>query len=128
MHFFVFKIKGVVFLKKNYIIHKTKTSSFPVPKITKFGRIDTVHLKIPKGHSIGHYRDSPPEVFLRKDIKICSKFTGKHPCQSMVSIKLQSNFIERSLRRGYFSVDLLHIFRTPFPKNTLEGLRLSLVV
>ena len=36
-------------------------------------------------------RSSHPEVFLRKVVlKICSKFTGEHPCQSVISIKLQS--------------------------------------
>ena len=44
---------------------------------------------------------SHPQVFLRKGVlKICSKFTGEHPCRSVISVKL------------------LHIFRTPFPKNT----------
>ena len=34
-------------------------------------------------------RSSPPEVFLGKDVlKTCCKFTGEHPCQNMVSIKL----------------------------------------
>ena len=32
-------------------------------------------------------RSSHPEVFLVKDVlKICSKFTGEHPCQSVISI------------------------------------------
>ena len=32
------------------------------------------------------YRSSPPEMFLGKCIlKICSKFTGKHPCRSVIS-------------------------------------------
>ena len=40
-------------------------------------------------------RNSRPEVFLGKSVlKICSKFTGEHPCWSAISIKLQSNFIE----------------------------------
>ena len=35
------------------------------------------------------FRISPPKLFLYKDVlKICSKFTGKHPCQSVISIKL----------------------------------------
>ena len=35
------------------------------------------------------YRSSHPEVFLVKGVlKICSKFTGEHPCQSVISIKL----------------------------------------
>ena len=37
---------------------------------------------------------SHPEVFLRKGVlKMCSKFTGEHPCRSAISIKLQSNFV-----------------------------------
>ena len=47
------------------------------------------------------FRSSRPEVFLRKDVfKICSKFAGEHPCQSVISVKLQSNFIEIALRHG----------------------------
>ena len=39
-------------------------------------------------------RSGHPEVFLRKSVlKICSKFTGKHSCQSVISIKLQSTLI-----------------------------------
>ena len=35
------------------------------------------------------YRSSPPYVFLRKFVlKIFSKFTGEHPCRSVISIKL----------------------------------------
>ena len=71
-------------------------------------------------------RNSPPEVFLRKGVlKISSKFTGEHPCQSVILIKLQSNFIEITLRHRYFPVNLLHIFRTPFPRNTIGGLLLN---
>ena len=34
----------------------------------------------------------PPKVFLRKDdLKICSKFAGEHPCQGVISVKLQSS-------------------------------------
>ena len=71
-------------------------------------------------------RISPPDVFLLKGVlKICSKFTGEHPCRSVFSIKLQSNFIENTLRHGCSPVNLLHIFRTPFPNNTSEGLLLD---
>ena len=38
---------------------------------------------------------SSPEVPLGKSVlKICSKFTREHPCQSVISIKLFCNFIE----------------------------------
>ena len=68
-------------------------------------------------------RSSRPEVFFGKDfMKIWSKSTNQHPCQSMISIKLQSNFIEIGLLHGCFPVSLLHIFRIPFLKNTIwEG-------
>ena len=74
-----------------------------------------------------YYRSTRPEVFLGKDIqKIDSKFTGEHPCQSVISIKLLSNFIEIALRHACSPVILLYIFRTPFPKNTSGWLLLIL--
>ena len=64
-------------------------------------------------------RSSHPEVFLEKGVlKICSKFTGEHRCRSVISIKLLCNFIEITLRHGCSPENLLHSFRTPFPKNT----------
>ena len=74
-------------------------------------------------------RSSHPEVFLRKGVpKTCSKFTEKHPCQSAISIKLPSNFIEIALRHGRYPLNLLHIFWTPFLKNTFERLLLCVVI
>ena len=67
-------------------------------------------------------------MFLRKGVlKICSKFAGEHPCQSVFSIKLQSNFIEIELRDGCSPANLRHIFRTPFLKNTSGRLLLIFV-
>ena len=51
-------------------------------------------------------------------LKMCSKFTGEHRCWSVITIKLQSNSIEITLRHRCSPVNLLHIFRTPFPRNT----------
>ena len=66
------------------------------------------------------FRSSHPEVILRKGVpKKCSKFTGEHPCRSLISIKLQSNFIEIALPHECSPVNLLHIFRTHFPKASL---------
>ena len=68
-------------------------------------------------------------MFLEKGVlKICTKFTGEHPCQSAISIKLQSNFIEITLRHGCSPVNLLHIFRTPFSRNTTGCLLLNLIL
>ena len=65
-------------------------------------------------------RSSHPGVFLGKGVlKICSKFTGEHPCRKVISIKLQSNFVEITLRHGCCPVNLLHIFRTPFSNEHL---------
>ena len=64
-----------------------------------------------------NYKSSHPEAFLGKGVlRICSKFTGEHPCRSAISIKLQANLL----------VNLLHIFRTPFIKNTSDWLLLQL--
>ena len=46
----------------------------------------------------------------------------------MISIKLLCNFIVITLRHGYSPVNLLHISRTPFPKNTSGGLLLHLLI
>ena len=65
-------------------------------------------------------RSSHPEMFLGNGVlKICGKFTGEHPCRSVISIKLLSNFIEIALRHGRSPVNLQHIFRTAFPKEHL---------
>ena len=47
-------------------------------------------------------------------------------CRRVISIKLQSNFIEIALRQECSPVNLLHIFRTPFLKNTSGWLLLSM--
>ena len=71
-------------------------------------------------------RSNPPDVVLGNGVlKICCKFTGKHPYRSAVSIKLRCNFIEIAFRHGCSLVNLLHIFRTLLPKNTSGGLLLE---
>ena len=73
------------------------------------------------------YNNRPPEVSLRKGVpKICSRFTGEHPCGSVIQIKLLCNFTEITRRHGCSPVNWLHIFGTPFPKNNFGGIRLDL--
>ena len=70
--------------------------------------------------AMAYCRSSHPEVFSSVGVvEICSKFTGEHPCRSVISIKwFYWNFIEFALRHGCSPVNLLHIFRTPFPRST----------
>ena len=72
-------------------------------------------------------KQPPRIVFIGKGVmKICSKFTGEHPCLSAISVKLLCNFIEITLRYGCSPVNVMHIFRTPFPKNTSGRLVMNL--
>ena len=49
------------------------------------------HNKIIFSHIESTSRSSHPEVFLEKGVlKIYSKFTGEHPCRSVISTELQS--------------------------------------
>ena len=74
------------------------------------------------------FRSSHPEVFLRKGVlKRCSKFTGENPCRSVISIKMLCNFIEMTLWHVCSPINLLHIFRTPFFRNTNGWLLLYFV-
>ena len=45
--------------------------------------------------------------------------------RSLISINLLSNFIEIARQHGCFPVNLVHIFRISFPKNTSGGLLLN---
>ena len=65
-----------------------------------------------------NFQKQPSRGFLKKVLKIRSKFAGEYPCRNAISVKLQSNFIEITLWHGCSPINLLHIFRTPFPKNT----------
>ena len=73
------------------------------------------------------YRSSSHKVFLAKGVlKICNTFTGEQPCRSLISRNLLCSFIEITLRCGWSPVNLLHIFKRPFPKNTSAGVLQSL--
>ena len=64
--------------------------------------------------TVAHFKG----VFGKRCSEICSKFTGEHPCQSVISTNLLWNFIEIALRQGWSPLKLLHIFGTAFYKNT----------
>ena len=72
------------------------------------------------------FQKQPTEVFLRTGVlKICRKFIREHPFQSVILIKLLCKFIDTALRHGCSPVNLLHIFRTLFHKNTSGWLLVS---
>ena len=74
------------------------------------------------------FRSSSPGLFLGNDVlKMCSKFTRKHLCRSVISIRLLCNFIEIAFRHGCFHVNLLHIFKTPFFKDSSGRLLLRII-
>ena len=83
-----------------------------------------VFIKIPFS-SITNRRNPPEEFWGRGVLEICSKFTRELPCRSAISIHLLCYFIEITLWHGCFPVNLLHIFRTPFPKSTAGDLPLN---
>ena len=75
-----------------------------------------------------YLRSSSPQLFLRKGVlKICCKFSGEHLCRSVISIKLLCNFSEITLQHRRSPINLPHIFRTPFCKNTYGELLLSFI-
>ena len=75
-------------------------------------------------HQKLNWKQKKPLMLLRKGVwKVCSKLTGEHPCRSVISTKLQNKFIGIVLRHGCSPVNLLHIFRTTFLKNSSGWLR-----
>ena len=58
-------------------------------------------------------------------IKACSEnkqqIYRNYPCWNVTSMRLLCKFTEIKLRQGCSHVNLSHIFRTTFLKNTLEG-------
>ena len=56
---------------------------------------------IVKTYLLTYFGNSHSEVFLSKAVlRLCSKFTGEHPCQSVISITLLCNFIEIAFHMG----------------------------
>ena len=98
--------------------HKVTTVATTSQSRGVFYRIKTAKQRVIQNKK-SNFRSSHPELFSRKGVlKICSKFTGEHSCRNAISIKLESNFIDIALRHGCSPVNLLLVFRTPFPRNT----------
>ena len=60
-------------------------------------------------------RSSRPEVLGKATLEIYARFTGEHLCRSVISIEI-------TLWHKCSPANLLHNFRTAFPKNTSRRL------
>ena len=111
-----------ILIKRNILKIQLFWSALKLAEIKKKQFSSLRHLKLHALQSSSGLQpvtggSSHSEVFLRKGVlKICSEFKGQHPCRSTISIKLLCNFIEIALRHGRSPVNLLHIFRRPFPR------------
>ena len=89
-------MKGVGLMRKlqRYLLNSSLLTIYKSLIRSHLSRLWRFHMWSSKIESIQYnaaYRSSHPEVFLRNGVlKICNKFTGEHPCQSAISIKLQS--------------------------------------
>ena len=73
-----------------------------------------------------NFRKQPPRGVLSKRFsENMQEIYRRTPCQNVISIKLQSKFNETTFRHGCSSVNLPHIFRIPFLKNTSGRLLLK---
>ena len=69
---------------------------------------------------------SHPKVSIGKGaLKVRQKIYRRTPMPKCDFNKVPSNFIEMALSHGCFPVNLLHIFRTTFPRNTSGWLLLN---
>ena len=46
-------------------------------------------------------------VLIARCSEICTKFTGEHPCRSVISINLLKNFIEATLLKSHFDIGVI---------------------
>ena len=74
-------------------------------------------------HFFGSSRSA--EVLLGEGVlKVCTGFVWECPCRGAILVKLQSNFIEITLRHGCSPVGLLCVFGVPFFESTSARLLL----
>ena len=70
------------------------------------------------------YRSRRPEVFLGKGVlKISNKFTGEHPCRTVILPKLFCDYSEITVWHRCSPLNLLDIFRTPFLRRAASILK-----
>ena len=82
--------------------------------------VRVLNLRLRKSH-----RQPSRGVLKKRCSENIQQFTGEHPCWSVISIKLQCNFVKILLWYECSPVNLLHIFRPPFRKNIFGWLPLK---
>ena len=101
--------------------------SFKFKQLMRKGNINGV-LWLLTNNMNNHCQKEPFRGVLRKR---CSEnmqqIYRRIPVQKCDFNKVANNFIEIKLWHGCSPINLLHIFRTPFPKNTSEGLLLHCI-
>ena len=107
---------GALLLKLRDIHNKTTVLESLFHKVTSLqvNPYSEKHFRTAAFLSAGFYSQNQSS---RGVLKICSKFTGEHPCRNVIAIKMQRSFIEITLRNGCSPVNLLHIIKTLFHKN-----------
>ena len=126
-HVFIWQSQGILKVFKTltlkHVFRKTKTF---LKKLEYHFLVQSTlneSALFPCKTALSKVRISHPGLFLGKGIlKISRKFTGEHSCREVILIW---NATEIALRHRWFPVNLLHIFRTPFPKNTSGSLVLK---
>ena len=78
-------------------------------------------ISLPQNFTLDHNKNYRQKQPLRGILrKMCSEnmqqIYRRHPCRSATSMKLLCNSVEIALQHGCSPVNLLHIFRTSFPK------------
>ena len=70
-----------------------------------------------------NYRSGHLEVFFRKGVlKICCKFTGEHPCQSVISITLQFQYTSTWVFSCKFAAYFQYSFRNYYATTPLHSI------
>ena len=106
------------YLKKRKINRNGHSLSFVVPLVVTrcSTRCHSLPLPVIRCHSLYHSLSLVVSLVVTRCTTRLSFY--KRSCPSVISIKLLCNFIEITLRHGCYPVNLLHIFGTPFTKNT----------
>ena len=74
---------------------KENIRGHPISTYARFSKKPNISNPLIRARTSEAVRSSRPEVFLVKGVlKICTKFTGEQSSRSVISIKLQSKFID----------------------------------